>query len=145
MKQTIRITVLLGLFIIIGLKGFSQVSVSYYSSPTSKIGVGYNFNDKVWGELRIYSNTYIEDITPEAVLCYNFINKERHNVYVGIGGVVNYFNGIIVPVGVQFTPIKTFKRFSLHLELETIIDIQRDANFILQSSWGIRYKLGKKN
>lgn len=143
MKRTIKILLLFVFFTIISVKGFSQLSVSYYSSSLSKIGLGYDFGDRLWSELRIYSNTTFEDITPELVICYNIVKKERHNIYLGVGGNVNYFTGFVLPVGVQFTPVEKFERFSLHIELQPTLDIEGD--FILQSSWGLRYKFGKKD
>jgi len=124
-------------------KGFSQLSISYYSSTLSKIGLRYNFNDRFWSELRLYSNTSISDITPELVICYNIVKKERHSIYLGLGGNVNYFTGFVLPVGVQFYPIEKFDRFSLHIELQPTLDIESDL--IIQSSWGLRYKFGKKD
>jgi hypothetical protein len=141
-----RLMKILFLFIFLSFfsyKGFSQLSISYYSSTLSKIGLGYNFNDRFWSELRLYSNTSISDITPEVVICYNIVKKERHNIYLGIGGNVNYFSGFVLPVGVQFTPIEKFDRFSLHIELQPTLDIESDL--IIQSSWGLRYKFGKKD
>jgi hypothetical protein len=143
MTSQIRILVLIGLFSILSVKGFSQLSISYYSSSLSKIGLGYNFNDKFWSELRLYSNTTVDDITPELVVCYNIVKKENHNVYIGLGGNVNYFTGFVLPVGVQFTPIEKFDRFSLHIELQPTLDIESDL--IIQSSWGFRYKFGEKD
>jgi hypothetical protein len=143
MTRKIRFLVLIGLFTLFSVEGFSQLSISYYSSSLSKIGLGYNFNDKFWSELRLYSNTTLDDITPELVICYNVVKKERHNIYLGLGGNFNYFTGFVLPVGVQFTPIEKFDRFSLHIELQPTLDIESDL--IIQSSWGLRYKFGKKN
>jgi len=143
MKRTIKILILFGFFSIISVKGFSQLSISYYSSSLSKIGLGYNFNDRLWSELRLYSNTSFDEITPELVICYNIVKKERHNIYLGLGGNVNYFTGFVLPVGVQFTPIEKLDRFSLHIEFQPSLDI--DSDLILQSSWGLRYKFGKNN
>ena len=143
MTRTIRMIVLFVLFsIILSFKGYSQLSISYYSSSLSKIGLGYNFGDKLWGELRLYSNTIVDDLTPELVICYNIVKKEKHNIYLGLGGNVNYFTGFVLPIGVQFTPIEKFDRFSLHIELQPTLDFESDL--ILQSSWGFRYKFGKK-
>ncbi len=143
MTRLIKILFLFIFFSLISFKGFSQLSISYYSSTLSKIGLGYNFNDRFWSELRLYSNTSISDITPEVVICYNIVKKERHNIYLGLGGNVNYFTGFVLPVGVQFTPIEKFERFSLHIELQPTLDIESDL--IIQSSWGLRYKFGKKD
>lgn len=143
MKRKIKFVVLLGLLSLLSLKGFSQMSVSYYSSSLSKIGLAYNFSDKIWSELRLYSNTSIDDLTPELVLCYNIVEKEKHNVYLGLGGNMNYFTGFVLPVGVQFTPVEKFKRFSLHIELQPTLDLESDL--MIQSSWGLRYKFGKSD
>ena len=143
MTRLIKILFLFIFFSLISFKGFSQLSISYYSSTLSKIGLGYNFNDRFWSELRLYSNTSISDITPEVVICYNIVKKERHNIYLGLGGNVNYFTGFVLPVGVQFTPIEKFDRFSLHIELQPTLDLNSDL--IIQSSWGLRYKFGKKD
>lgn len=77
MKRTIGIIVFCVLFSVIGFKAYSQMSVSYYSSSFSKIGLGYNFNDRLWSELRLYSYTSLLDITPEIVVCYNIVKKEK--------------------------------------------------------------------
>ncbi len=122
-------------------KGYSQLSVSYYSSSLSKVGVGYNFTNKIWTEARLYSNTIIDNTTPEFVFCANLLHKEKYNLYLGVGGVVNYFNGVVVPIGVQFTPFDKIQHFTLHIELEPTIDF--DSDLILQSSFGVRVMLGK--
>ncbi|MCA1761215.1 MAG: hypothetical protein LC658_15710, partial [Bacteroidales bacterium] len=74
---------------------------------------------------------------------YNIVTKENHNVYLGFGGTVNYFTGFVLPIGVEFTPIEKFDRFSLQIELQPTLDIDNDL--IIQSSWGIRYKFGKQD
>ena len=144
MKRKIKILVLFGLFSLIGIKGFSQMSISYYSSSLSKIGLGYNFSDRFWSELRLYSNTEIYDLTPELVVCYNVVKRENHNIYLGLGGNVNYFNGLVFPVGVQFAPIDKFDKFSLHIELLPTLDIGGEM-IIVQSSWGLRYKFRERD
>jgi len=141
MTQTIRTLVLFGLLSILSVKGFSQLSISYYSSSLSKIGLAYNFNDKFWSEFRLYSNTTFDNITPELVMCYNIVKKEKHNIYFGLGANVNYFTGLILPVGVQFTPFNKFDKFSLHIELQPMLEF--NEGLMLQSSWGLRYKFGE--
>jgi hypothetical protein len=143
MTRLIKILFLFIFLCLFGLKGFSQLSISYYSSTLSKIGLGYNFNERFWSELRLYSNTSVGDITPELVFFYNIVKKERHNIYLGFGGNVNYFTGFVLPVGVQFTPLENFDRFSMHIELQPTLDISSDL--VIQSAWGFRYKFGKKD
>lgn len=142
MKSLKKTSLLLIIIIFLALKGSAQISVSFYNSSLSKIGVAYNFNDKIWTELRVMSNTVFEDITPELVVCYNVINKEKYRMYAGVGGVVNYFNGIVLPVGVQFSPFEKLADFSLHIECQPTFDFE--SEFLLQSSWGLRYMFNKK-
>lgn len=145
MKRKLKILVVFGFFFFfLSVNGFSQFSVSYYSSSLSKIGLGFNVSDRFWSELRLYSNTTIHAITPELVVCFNFVKRERHNIYFGLGGNINYFTGFVLPVGVQFTPIEKFDRFSLHIELQPSLDIL-SRDLILQSSWGLRFKFGRKD
>lgn len=128
-----------GLLAIIPLSASSQLSVSYYSSSLSKIGLAYDFSPRFWSELRLYSNTDIGNITPELVFFYNVASREYHKIYIGLGGNVNYFTGFVMPIGVQFTPFEKFDRFSLHIELQPTLDFTSE-DVIIQSSWGIRYK-----
>lgn len=123
-------------------KGFGQLSVSYQYSSLNKIGCGYNFSPKIWTELRIYSNTNLNSFTPELVFLLNIKKKEQHEIYIGIGGVANVFEGLVFPMGLQFRPIENFKRLSLQIEFEPILDISGD-DIIFQSSAGIRYTFGK--
>lgn len=137
---------LIFVFIIVLLsanKGFGQLSVSYQFSSWNKIGLGYTFSPKIWTELRIYSNTNLDSFTPELVFLFNVTKKERHEIYIGIGGVANVFDGLVFPVGLQFRPIENFKRLSLQIEFEPTMDIGGD-DFIFQSSAGIKYTFGKE-
>jgi len=137
MKKILNIAFLLSA-IFMSTNSYSQLSISFYSSSLSKIGLGYNFTDRWWSEVKLYSNTFLEDISPELVVCCNIVKKDRHAFYVGIGGTLNIFNGPVLPVGVQFTPFEKMDRFTLHIELEPTLDIGHDI--FLQSSWGLRYK-----
>ena len=144
MKQIFRITILFCFLGLLTEKGFSQFSTSYYSYY-SRIGVGYNFNERLWGELKLYTNTFIRDVSPELVLCYNFVKKEKHNIYIGFGGSANHFKGLVLPIGIQFTPFEKFDRFSLHIEAEPMYDFDRDLEeMAILGSWGFRYTFGKK-
>ncbi|HUH17979.1 hypothetical protein [Albibacterium sp.] len=140
MNQTFRLLVLTGIFFLISAKGFSQFSVSYYSSSLSKIGLGYDFNEKWRTEVRLYSNTIAEDITPELVLCYNVVSKERHNIYIGIGANINYYTGPVLPLGVEFRPLEKLDKFSLLIELQPSLDVDLHEELTLQSHWGLRYR-----
>lgn len=123
------------------LKG--QLSVSYQYSSLDKLGIGFNFSERFWTELRLYGNTYLESITPELALLYNVSVKQNHEVYLGAGLVVNYFEGIIIPAGVQIRPFENFRNFSFQIELMPLIEFEME-DLLLQASAGIRYRFGKK-
>ena len=139
MRKTIIVTALAGLLGLIPLTAKSQLSVAYYSSNLSKIGLAYDFTPRFWSEVRLYADTDISNITPELVLCFNLASKEFHRIYLGFGGNVNYLNGFVMPVGVQFTPFEKFGRFSLHIEFEPSLDLVSET-VIIQASWGLRYR-----
>jgi len=142
MKKLAKVSALAGLLSLLPLASFSQLSISYYSSNLSKIGLAYDFSPRFWTELRLYSDTDILSITPELVFCFNLANREFHRVYLGLGANINYFTGFVMPIGVQFTPFEKFDRFSLHIELEPTLDVVGE-DVIIQSSWGLRYKFLK--
>ena len=142
MKKRIRTLAFAGLLALMPVAAFSQLSISFYSSNLSKIGLAYDFSPRFWSELRLYSNTDLSNITPELVFCFNVADREYHKVYLGLGVNVNYFTGFVMPIGVQFSPFEKFNRFSLHIELEPTLDFSSE-DVILQSSWGIRYKFLK--
>lgn len=119
---------------------FAQVSVSAYSSSSVKVGVAYNFSEKLWGEARLCGNQDIDDFVSELVLCYNFVKKEQHAIYLGAGALIADGSGIVIPVGVQFTPFEKFDKFSLHIEAEPVIDLGNNGNSAIQAAWGLRYK-----
>jgi hypothetical protein len=142
MKKQIKVLVLTGLLAALPVAGFSQLSVSYYFSGLSKIGLAYDFGPRFWTELRLYSDTDISSITPELVFCYNVVSREQHRIYIGLGANVNYFTGFVLPAGVQFSPFEKLDRFSMHIELEPTLDLGYEG-LIIQASAGIRYKFIK--
>ena len=124
------------------LKAHSQISLSTYTSSNSKFGVAYNFNNKLWSELRINSTISLNYFTPDLVVCYNVLHQDTRNVYIGLGANVNYRRGIMMPVGVQFAPFGKVNSFSVHIECSPVY--RREDNFVLQTSWGVRYMFSKK-
>ncbi len=98
------ITLILGL---VATTSYSQITTSFYvSESNSKLAIGYEFNEKLWTDLRIYSGTNISNFTPEIVLNYNFLRKENYYTYVGGGIILNNINGIVVPFGIGIKPFK---------------------------------------
>jgi hypothetical protein len=137
-----KLFLILILLIFVSNHGNSQPSLSYYSSSHPKIGLGYEFSTRFWSEIRLYNNNEFSDITSELVLCNNVAHKERYNIYIGVGVTANFNNGgVVLPVGLQFFPIKDFNKFSLHIEFLTGTYAGDDP--YVRSSLGIRYQFGK--
>ena len=131
-------TLILG---IIFFNSYSQISASFYQNESnSKIAIGYEFNDKLWTDFRLYSITNIENITPEIVLNYNFMKKEKYEAYIGAGIILNNINGIIIPIGIGIKPFENLKNLSLNIELNPLYEIDFEDVFI-RGFIGIRYVL----
>ena len=138
-KITLRIIFML-LLVFSFSNANAQVSVSYFGNAhNSKVGVAYGFNEKLWTELRLYSGTSLENTTAEAVLNYNFVRREKYNAYVGGGVVLNSLNGLVLPLGVNFSPFENLNNFSLHIELQPMYEVDYEDLF-LNGFGGIRYK-----
>ena len=138
-KKTFKIAVILS-FLFSFNEVQSQISAAIYgNSSDTKIGLGYDFNEKFWSELRLYSGTSIEHTTAELVLNYNVIRAVKYKAYFGGGIIANRLNGLITPVGVRFAPLENFSNFSIQLELQPMYEIDYD-NIFLSAFAGIRYK-----
>lgn len=138
--RTLRllITLILGL---VAITSYSQITTSFYvSESNSKFGIGYEFNEKLWTDLRVYSGTNISNFTPEIVLNYNFLRKENYYTYVGGGIIVNDINGIVVPLGIGIKPFENMKNLSINIEFNPLYEIDLDDLFI-RGFIGLRYKI----
>lgn len=142
MKQLTKIASILITFLLVNGIAKAQLNLSYHHSAVDKIGLGYNFSDRLWTDLRMYNSDLLNNFSPELVFCYNVVKKDRHEFYAGAGVTVGTFTGFVFPVGVQFYPISEFRRFSLHVDFQPIIEFEESILAI--SSFGIRYRFGKK-
>jgi len=132
------ITLILGS---VATTSYSQITTSFYiSESNSKLAIGYEFNEKLWTDLRIYSGTNISNFTPEIVLNYNFLRKENYYTYVGGGIILNNINGIVVPFGIGIKPFENMKNLSINIEFNPLYEIDLDDLFI-RGFIGLRYKI----
>ena len=120
-----------------GRSFFQKMSISYHQSNLSKIGVAYHISDKFWTEARIYTYPGFDDFNGELIVCYNLLTQPRHNFYIGVGAASNYYEGVVLPLGFQFQPIKEFNQLLLHIEGMPTYDFSETVGF--QSSFGFRY------
>jgi len=139
-QKKLKLVILLSLSVMY-LKGYAQVSTSFYANESnSKVAIGYQFNDKLWSDLRIYSGTNIDNFTPELVLNYNYLRKENYETYFGAGLILNNINGIVIPIGIAIKPFENLKNLSLNIEFNPLYEIDLNDLFI-RGFIGIRYKL----
>ena len=122
------------LLVLSSFAGFSQIGISYHQSQLSFIGVNYQTSERFLTEFRLNTNTLIEDLSPELVLHYQFVKKETHEAYAGIGGRFQIDEGMVVPLGFNLFPFNK-KQFGFHTEVAAIIG----ENNVFRGSWGIRY------
>lgn len=144
MKELIKISLILAALMLINKACFSQLHVSVETLSQNKVGLGYSFSDRLWTELRVYEALQFADFTPEMVLCVNLVKKEYHAVYLGVGGVINYYTGITFPVGTQIFPFEKNKNLSLNIELQTVLGVG-SGGVAFQTQFGLKYCFGKKH
>ena len=119
---------------------FAQFGVNFHQSNVPFVGLNFEIKNRFRPELRIGTDNYLEETMLEGVLIYDLAEKEDYEVYVGLGGRVNGFDGLVVPIGVNVYPLTT-KQFGFHIELAPIIG---EAS-VLRGSWGIRYQFRRLN
>jgi hypothetical protein len=121
----------------------AQFSVSYYQTNTiSKIGLGYEFSDRIWSDVRMYGGLELEDFTIQPTILGNFVRKEKFDVYVGAGLTVGLLEGVNIPLGVRFRPLDNHRNILIHLEAEPLFQFENDGN-IFFASFGLRYVFSK--
>lgn len=124
---------------------YSQKGISYYSSNV----VGFNMSifkiseNQVSGELKIFANRDLQNISTEIDLLYQFKQKEYHRFAMGIGLKMDPFTeggdgaAIVTPLSLEFFPFQNFKKVSFLFELTPEFFIE-DRTY-LRSLVGIKY------
>jgi hypothetical protein len=122
---------------------FAQLGVGYYQSNLPFVAISYEFKNKLRPEVRFGSDNYLNNLGLEGIMSYNFIKNDDFECYIGLGGRLNVFDGVVIPVGLNFYPLPE-KRFGLHIELAPIFTSNQFTENILRGSWGIRYRFIKQ-
>ena len=123
-------------------QGFSQAIVTYQFSNIDKLGIGYQFSQKLWADLRIHNHETTEDLSFDIIALNNFVHRNHHDFYIGAGVNINdYFEtvGLVVPIGVQVSPFTTAPQLFFSVEIDNYI-YDFDAGFEMPFALGIRYK-----
>jgi len=119
---------------------FAQLGVSYHQSGLPFVGLNYEFHNKLRVEARMGADNYLNNLSLEGVLTYDLLKRDEYEFYAGLGGRVNIFPGLVVPIGLNLYPFEK-KQFGFNIELTPIFG----NNDILRGSWGIRYRFSKEN
>jgi len=119
------------------LTSLAQFGVSYHESSMPFLGLNYELDDQYFGELRVGTNNYFEDIAFEVTANYIFIKDSNFDFYGGVGGRTTHFSGLVIPAGLNVYPFGD-KHFGFHLEAAGLFG----EVSILRASWGIRYRFG---
>lgn len=122
-------------FLFLSNNSFAQIGVSFNQSNLPFVGISYEINKKFLPELRIGTDNYINDTSLELVVNYIFKRDEKVNIYAGLGGRLGFFEGLVVPVGLNIYPFEN-KNFGFQIELAPIFT---EVN-LLRGSGGIRYR-----
>lgn len=126
---------LLLLIIMSSFSAEAQFGISYHQSSIPFVGFNYEIKDRFLPELRIGTDNFMEDLSAELVITYQFINKEDVEFYGGLGGRINTYEGLAIPIGLNVYPFEE-KKFGFHIEIAPLIGEDQ----ILRGSWGIRYR-----
>lgn len=117
----------------------AQFGVSFHQSNLPFAGFHYEIKDRLRPEIRIGTDNYFEDLSAEAILSYDLINKADYEFYAGAGvRAAGDFTGLVIPLGLNVYPLPV-KQFGFHIEVTPIIG----ESSILRGSWGIRYRFRK--
>lgn len=124
-------------FSLFTLTASAQFGVSYHESTMPFLGFNYELDDQYFGELRIGTNHYFEEIAFELTANYIFLKDASFDFYGGIGGRTTQLSGLVVPVGLNLYPFEN-KQFGFHVEAAGLFG----EVSVLRASWGIRYRFG---
>lgn len=135
----------LSVFVILSLDSYAQIGITSYSIYS--LGINTSQNKRISGEIKAFTNKYIEDIQIEVDGFFNFKPRPYHRFSIGVGLNVIPFRGFDriyafeVPASIEIYPLKDFRKISVLFELSPEILVGEDV--IIRSLWGIRYTFGK--
>lgn len=122
--------------ICLSAQSYGQVGVTFHQSVIPSVGVNKQIGERFLPELRIGVDNLLEDTSFELDINFLFIKKTNHEVYAGIGGRTQLFEGLVIPLGVNCYPFEN-KNFGFHVEMAALLS----DNHVLRGSWGVRIRL----
>ncbi|MCX2743251.1 hypothetical protein OO013_05205 [Mangrovivirga sp. M17] len=113
----------------------AQVGAGFHYSNLPFLGINYEISDRFRPELRIGTDTFLEDVSLEGVVTYDLLDKPDYELYLGLGARSEDFSGLVIPFGLNLYPLDN-KNFGFHFEVAPIVG---DVD-ILRGSLGFRYR-----
>jgi hypothetical protein len=129
---------LLLIFVAYGTIAQAQWTTAFHVSNRPFVGVNKQLGKKWLPEFRVDVDNSFEYTGLELVVNHLFIENETYQFYGGFGVRVNYFSGLVIPVGLNIYPFEN-KNFGFQMEVAGVIG-EVD---ILRGSTGIRYRFNK--
>ncbi|GET23274.1 hypothetical protein [Prolixibacter denitrificans] len=144
MKRLLLLTSLL-VSLLAGGSAYSQVGLTYYNTGIISVNLPVRtLNGKaIAGELKVFANRAIKDVSTELDLFYRLKAREYHRFSVGVGFKTDLFtdggvgNTLVFPMELEVFPLQEFKRLSVVLELAPEYVFDDDVK--LRSLIGLRY------
>jgi len=142
-----RILLLTSMFVslLAGGNAYSQVGLTYYNTGIISVNLPVRTlnENAIAGELKIFANRAIEDVSTELDLFYRLKAREYHRFSVGVGFKTDLFtdggagNTLLFPMELEVFPLQEFKRLSVLFELAP--GYVFDDEVKLRSLIGLRY------
>lgn len=130
--------ILLAFFGLISTVSFAQWTVSYHQSNLPFLAVNKQLGEKWLPEFRVGTDNYFYDVSLELVVNRVFYRNDRFDFYAGLGGRVQSFPGLVIPVGLNIYPFDQ-KDFGFHIEGAGLVG----SESLFRGSFGIRYRFLK--
>jgi len=145
--------ILLSLFALLILKlGNTQVAVGVYPYPFSLVEVSTNPENRIFGSLRIQTNSFIGPIYTDWSFHYNFKRGDVLNTYGFTGIRVSPFasvhdgpllDGFYLGAGLRIKPFKEVKQLAIIAEVAPLVN-EEFASARIISNFGISWNFIRK-
>ncbi|WMN11171.1 hypothetical protein QYS49_37445 [Marivirga salinae] len=131
--------------ILLPFLSLSQSIVSYHQSPNGgQAAYAYEINDKFRPEIRLLSNTFIDDFYLKLMLNYDWIEKDNYEFYSGISLLGSTLGDPTLgfPLGLNIYPFEN-QNFGFLMEFSPNIPFDEGSGAYFAGSWGIRYRFNR--
>jgi hypothetical protein len=119
--------------------------VSYHQSPNGgQVAYAYEVNDKFRPEIRLFADTFIEDLFLKVMLNYNMERNDSYEFYSGVTAYTAIAEDmtIMIPVGLNIYPFEQ-KQFGFQMEFSPSFPFGAPWGPYFTGSWGIRYRFNR--